>query len=81
MPPQLANQKSPQSQSSQMSKDRKQTDGGFEVINMKDVEESVSGDRDSVYKRLIKDLTEQIKLAAANSKHFSNMGDVQSARK
>jgi coiled-coil and C2 domain-containing protein 1 len=41
----------------------------------------IEGDRKTVYKHLQDDLMEQIKLATANFKHFTSMGDVNNASK
>jgi hypothetical protein len=51
----------------------------FEIVNLK--EELVETDRESVYRRLIQDLADQIKLVFNNSKHFTGMGDIHNARK
>jgi hypothetical protein len=51
----------------------------FEIVNAKDAE-PMETDRDSVYRRLIKDLAEQIKLVANNAKHFTSMGDIHNAK-
>ena len=44
-------------------------------------DEPISGDREAIFKRLQADLMQQIKIATANFKHFTNMGDVTNANK
>lgn len=44
-------------------------------------EQPIQGDRKTVYKRLQDDLVEQIKIATANFKHFTSMGDINNANK
>jgi coiled-coil and C2 domain-containing protein 1 len=41
----------------------------------------IQGDRKTVYKHLQDDLMEQIKIATANFKHFTSMGDVNNSNK
>ena len=48
---------------------------------IKSSDEPIVGDRKTVFKRLQDDLVEQISLATANFKHFTNMGDVNNANK
>lgn len=45
------------------------------------IDEIITGDRESIYKRLLEDLREQVSIATANFKHFTNMGDVANANK
>ena len=52
----------------------------FEIVQLKE-DDLLSNDRDFVYKRLIKDMAEQIKVVATNAKHFQNMGDIHNAKK
>jgi hypothetical protein len=51
------------------------------VVVIKSSDEPIVGDRKTVFKRLQDDLVEQISLATANFKHFTNMGDVNNASK
>ena len=44
-------------------------------------EPPIQGDRKTIYKHLQDDLLEQIKIATANFKHFTSMGDVSNANK
>jgi hypothetical protein len=44
-------------------------------------EAPISGDRKAIFIRLQEDLMQQIKVATANFKHFTNMGDVSNANK
>jgi hypothetical protein len=88
VPPQLAAQKQLASSisgnsikpSPRESKSKSNLEASFEIVNARDVSPMPS-DRDGIYKRLIKDLTEQIKLAATQAKHFQNMGDIHNAKK
>lgn len=41
----------------------------------------VNGDRETVYKYLLKTLKEQVEKATENFKHFTNMGDISNANK
>ena len=46
-----------------------------------DVNLTITGDRQTVYKHLIETLKQQIEIATESYKHFTNMGDISNATK
>ncbi|RNA04241.1 coiled-coil and C2 domain-containing 1-like [Brachionus plicatilis] len=73
VPPQLQDKVSPSKKNVQI-KDEKMHQV---ILN----DEPLTGDRTSIYQRLMNDLREQIKIATDNFKQYTQMGDVNNANK
>ena len=53
----------------------------LDPVIIDDTDLEVSGDRQTVYKRLIATLRNQVEKATENYNHFTNMGDIGNANK